>query len=56
MQRYHSRRERLIKQHGRITDKYWLHAWWLRGMLDETRGKWFPPLHPDLQDEYENGA
>lgn len=56
MRRSHSRRDRLIKQHGRVTDKYRLHVWWLRGMLDETRCEWFPPVHPDLKDEYENGA
>ncbi len=56
MTRYRSRRERLIKQHGRIADKYRLHAWWLRGALDQVTGKPLPPLHPDLSDEYENGA
>ncbi|MEE3503767.1 hypothetical protein [Acidiphilium acidophilum] len=56
MQRYRSRRDRLIKQHGRVTDKYRLQAWWLRGMLDEVTRTGMPPLHPDLQDEYENGA
>jgi hypothetical protein len=56
MQRSRSRRDRLIKQHGRVTDKFRLHAWWLRGMLDEVTRTGMPPLHPDLQDEYENGA
>lgn len=56
MRRSHSRRERLIKQHGRITDKYRLHAWWLRGILDEVTRAAHPPLHPDLYDEYDNGG
>ena len=50
------RRERNLRQHGRITDKYQLHAWWLRGIADQVSGAFRPPLHPDLCDEYDNGA
>ncbi len=50
------RRERYLRQHGRITDKYQLHAWWLRGIADQVAGAFRPPLHPDLYDEYDNGG
>ena len=50
------RREGYLRQHGRITDKYQLHAWWLRGIADQVSGAFRPPLHPDLCDEYDNGA
>ncbi len=50
------RREGYLRQHGRITDKYQLHAWWLRGIADQVSGAFRPPLHPDLCDEYANGA
>ena len=50
------RRERNLRQHGRITDKYQLHAWWLRGIADQAAGSFRPPLHPDLYDEYDNGG
>jgi hypothetical protein len=32
LSRNYKRRERYIRQHGRVTDKYQLHAWWLRGI------------------------
>ena len=54
--RSHRRRQRYLRQHGRITDKYQLHAWWLRGIADQVAGSFRPPLHPDLYDEYDNGC
>ena len=50
------RRERYLRQHGHITDKYQLHAWWLRGIVDQVAGSFRPPLHPDLDGEYDNGG
>jgi hypothetical protein len=56
MRKANSRRGRYIRQHGRITDKYHLHSWWLRGILDRASGSFRPPLHPDFFEEYENGG
>jgi hypothetical protein len=56
LSRSYKRRERYIRQNGRITDKYQLHAWWLRGIADQITGSSRPPLHPDLYDEYDNGG
>jgi hypothetical protein len=54
--RSHRRRQRYLRQHGRITDKYQLRAWWLRGIADQVAGAFRPPMHPDLYDEYDNGG
>jgi hypothetical protein len=54
--RSHRRRQRYLRQHGRITDKYQLYAWWLRGIADQVACSFRPHLHPDLYDEYDNGG
>ena len=60
MSRHHKpidrRRERYLRQNGRITDRYQLRQWWLRGIADQAAGFFRPPLHPDLYDEYDNGG
>jgi hypothetical protein len=50
------RRQRYLRQHGHISDKYQLHAWWLRGIADQVAGSFRPPSHPDLYDENDNGG
>ena len=56
MRRPSERQARIVKERGWITDKYQLHAWWLRGILDAVEGTARPPLHPDLYEEYDNGG
>jgi hypothetical protein len=60
MNRHHKRidrrRARYLRQNGRITDRYQLRLWWLRGIADQAAGFFRPPLHPDLYDEYDNGG
>ncbi len=60
MNRHHKRidrrRERYLRQNGRITDRYQLRLWWLRGTADQAAGFFRPPLHPDLYDEHDNGG